>query len=57
MTTTKEQFIRGYCGRAGVSWDQLSKHFHAVPCDCDYEGCEGWAMVPLSFETHNGLPL
>jgi hypothetical protein len=27
-----------------------------VPCDCDYEGCEGWGMEPHDdFDFHKRL--
>jgi hypothetical protein len=58
---TKDEFIDGYCKRSGVTKKWLLSNRNVVPCGselgCDYEQCEGWAVVPLEFETHNGLPL
>jgi len=53
----REEFIAAYAARSGVSVGWLAQHRHAVPCPCDEKECQGWAMVPLDFETHNGLPL
>ena len=53
---TKEGFIERYCSLNGLEWAELSRHKVALPCACDYEKCEGWAMVPndpLDIETHN----
>lgn len=55
---TKEEFIAGYCERSGVTWKYLSQRKVALPCECDSDLCEGWAMVsnnPASIETHMEL--
>lgn len=41
---TREEFIKGYCERSNTTWDELSKFYEALPCDCDYEKCQGWQM-------------
>lgn len=51
---TREEFIEAYCARSGVSWDWLSEVRKAVLCECGDESCEGWAMVPLDWETWDG---
>ncbi len=46
---TKEEFIEGYCERSGVTYEFLQFHGRsAEPCDCDYEGCEGWQMAHVA---------
>lgn len=42
---TKEEFIAGYCDRSKIPWERLSKDMVALPCYCDEEICDGWAMV------------
>lgn len=43
--TDGADFERAYAERSGVTVDELhSWGRYAEPCDCDYEGCEGWAM-------------
>ena len=43
---TKEEFERGYAERSGMTVERLHQLGQAaVPCDCDYEACEGWGMV------------
>lgn len=43
---TAEQFEREYAERCGVSVEELRSWGRVVaPCECDYEGCEGWASV------------
>ncbi len=58
----KERFRGEYTQRCIDSWTSIGtdtmsvpvqiesylKRHIVVPCDCDYEGCEGWGMVPLS---------
>ena len=51
---TREEFIAAYCERSGVSWDFLASWRKAVPCDCGSDLCEGWALIPLEFETVAG---
>lgn len=43
---SREDFIRDYCLRSGITVSQQMERFDAVPCECDYELCEGWKMVP-----------
>ena len=53
---TREEFVAGYMGRSGITdyridgetvwmgdWPQ-----YALECDCEEEGCDGWAMIPLT---------
>ena len=43
--TTREEFERACAERCGVTVGQLHAWGRwAEPCDCDYPGCEGWAM-------------
>ncbi len=40
---TAEEFERQYAERSGITVEQLRKMGRiVVPCDCDYELCEGW---------------
>ena len=43
---TREQFFAGYASRSGVTVEWLKEQgFHAEPCDCGDETCQGWQMV------------
>ena len=40
---TAEEFERQYAERSGLKVSQLRELGRiVVPCDCDYEFCEGW---------------
>lgn len=55
---TKEEFIEGYAKRSNRTVDEILKVEIALPCSCDYEECNGWAMVsnnPESIKIHNEL--
>ena len=52
---TKDEFVKGYCERSKIPWDELKDFLVPLPCHCDYEGCTGWAMVhndPMMIEEH-----
>ncbi len=52
---TKDEFIAGYCERSKVTWESLSKYKVALPCACNEDYCDGWAMVsnqPHLIEDH-----
>jgi len=56
---SKDEFVAAYLHESQQFYPDLTaeeffKHRHAVPCNCEDATCEGWAMVPLEFETHNG---
>jgi len=42
---TKEEFIKGYCERSGITEGQLYNEFNQIvlPCDCGDADCVGWA--------------
>lgn len=42
---TKEEFEQSYCERSEITREYYNEHFVTLPCDCDYEECEGWACV------------
>ena len=43
---TKEEFESNYALRSGVTVEWLYKQgMHGEPCDCEEEGCKGWAMI------------
>ena len=42
---TAEEFEAAYAARSGVTVDFLHEHgCWAEQCDCDEDGCQGWAM-------------
>lgn len=44
-TITQSEFIRKYCEKSNVSEECLNKSgIYAIPCACNYPGCEGWVM-------------
>ncbi len=46
MKITKEDFEKGYAQRSHVDLQQLKKWgLEAIPCECNYEDCQGWQMV------------
>lgn len=54
----KEEFLKGYCERSGISWAELSQSQVVLPCQCGADCCAGWAMVSnneLSIKAHNDL--
>ena len=43
---TLHEFEASYAARSGLAVAELHGYgLHGAPCDCDYEGCEGWQMV------------
>lgn len=42
---TKDDFISGYIKRSEVTREFFNENYIAIPCDCDYENCNGWAAV------------
>lgn len=43
---TREDFEAFYAARSGGTVAELhSLGRHAVPCDCDSDMCQGWAMT------------
>ncbi len=56
MLIPEEVFLNRYAERSGVSIKALARYTVAVPAsldrgECDYEGCEGWHMLPRSLYT------
>lgn len=47
-TPQRDEFIRGYCERSGVTWEWLRQYRVCALCDCGDPTCEGFAMVPRS---------
>lgn len=53
---TRTEFIRAYADRSGLSSEcaaigiiEIGRDVMlALPCACEDEGCEGWAMVTAS---------
>lgn len=43
---TAEEFEKGYCKRSNLSLEKYRKWRVTMPCECEYEGCEGWASIP-----------
>lgn len=42
---TKQEFIKRYCERNGVTPEGLARHRVVLPCGCGDDSCEGWALV------------
>ncbi len=41
-----EEFEKGYAERSGITVEKLHElGYYGIPCDCDYELCEGWQMT------------
>jgi hypothetical protein len=51
MTLTKEEFITGYCRRSGISREKFDQRLVALPCQCDGDDCDGWAVVEQDLES------
>lgn len=54
----KCEFIKEYCEKSNVSWDELKKTQVILPCSCNDESCKGWAVVnndTISIKTHNNI--
>jgi DNA-directed RNA polymerase subunit RPC12/RpoP len=59
---TRNEFIDAYMARSRLGrgaerrtpfgfTNLESGTWIALPCDCDYEGCQGWAMMPNALST------
>lgn len=48
-TRAAADFARGYAERSGMTLDELAEWSVVVRCECGYEECDGWALVPKSF--------
>jgi len=42
---TRDEFIERYARSSKMTIEELLRYFVAVPCDCDYHGCQGWKMI------------
>lgn len=56
---TKEEFVAKYCKNSDITEAELiSFNKIALPCNCDFTMCNGWAMIandPESIRTHQDL--
>lgn len=55
---TKDEFIKGYCELSKISIETFNESEVALPCDCGYANCKGWAAVsnrPRSIKAHRDL--
>lgn len=51
MTTlTREQFIAGFAGRAGLTRAEFDEQRVALPCECGEAVCQGWIAVRRTVE-------
>jgi len=50
MIISRNEFIERYCENSGIEWSELKKSKVVLPCGCDYEACQGWAMVMSDFQ-------
>jgi len=51
MGISREQFEQEYAYRSGISLKYYRQLWVTLPCECDYEDCQGWSCVPRSFES------
>jgi len=42
---TKDAFEERYCKESRISQEYYHSFRITLPCNCDYDGCEGWAAV------------
>ena len=42
---TMEQFEDNYCQGSGITKQYYREHRVTLPCNCEYEGCQGWASI------------
>ena len=43
---TQTEFIKMYCDNSDITEERLNElGSFAVPCDCNYEDCQGWTMI------------
>lgn len=42
---TKEEFINQYCKDSKITTEELLKYSVVLPCNCDYDACQGWAVI------------
>ena len=50
-TSSREDFARAYADRSDVPVEWLKSMGREVrPCDCDWDGCEGWQMAYVGEE-------
>jgi hypothetical protein len=55
---TKEDFEINYCNKSNITIETYNEYFVTLPCECNREGCQGWACVsnsPLLIKAHNEL--
>jgi hypothetical protein len=54
---TREEFVRGYMERSGITdyrldgervYEDDEYYMLALPCKCGEDECQGWAMIPPS---------
>jgi hypothetical protein len=54
----KENFEKRYCNRSNITRDYYNENFITLPCNCNQEGCSGWACVTnndISIKAHCDL--
>lgn len=48
---TKDEFEKRYTENSDITMEWLHDHHQfAVPCNCEYEKCQGWKMVTMKEE-------
>ena len=58
MAITKAEFVKQYCAGWGMSEHIFNEVKVALPCNCNYSRCQGWAAIantPASIKRHNDL--
>lgn len=46
----KNEFYEQYAKNSKMTLNRLKKILVARPCDCDYDGCQGWQMCSIELE-------
>lgn len=41
---TQEEFIQRAIDNRGINRKIFDRFFEAYPCECNYEGCQGWGI-------------
>ena len=41
----ENEFKKWYCYKSGITENFFNEHFVVLPCSCDSDDCEGWAVV------------
>jgi len=54
----KETFEKQYIENSGITKEEFDQYFITMECNCNYEGCRGWAVInndPVSIKCQKEL--